>query len=200
MEGLSLLLNEKKMEGRLSGVKVSRTIKILHVLFVDDVVILSKASAEEWMEIDMLLKTLCSASRLMINITKSTVLQAGLSEEDLRPFKALFPFKFEDLEAGFKYLGFYLKTSLYRAGDWCWLLKKMEKKISNWCFRWLSLGGRYILLKAVLESESVYWMSLALIPGSVLNSIRKLMYHFLWKKNQEFWYYPSMQMGKVGIA
>jgi len=90
MEGLSLLLNGKKLEGRLTGVKVSRTIKILHVLFVDDVVILLKASTEEWIEIDLLLKTFCLASGLMINITKTTILQAGLSEEDLRPFKALF--------------------------------------------------------------------------------------------------------------
>jgi hypothetical protein len=60
----------------------------------------------------------------------------------MRPFKAHFPFNFEELETGFKYLGFFLKTSMYRACDWCWLLKKIEKKISNWCFRWLSLGGR----------------------------------------------------------
>ena len=57
MEGLSLLLKYKNLEGKLSGVKVYRTIKILHVLFVDDVVTMSKANAEEWVEINKLLKT-----------------------------------------------------------------------------------------------------------------------------------------------
>jgi len=119
----------------------------------------------------------------MINISKSTVLQEGISEEDLRPFKSLFPFNLEDLDIGFKYLGYYIKTGMYRVCDWCWILKEMEKKINNWCYRWLSLGGRYTLLKDVLESHSVYWMSLASIPRSVLNSIRKLMYNFLWQRN-----------------
>jgi hypothetical protein len=74
MEGLSLLLNEKKFDGRLTGVKVSRTIKILHVLFFYDVVILLKPSTKEWMEIDKVLKTLCSTYGLLINISKSIVL------------------------------------------------------------------------------------------------------------------------------
>jgi hypothetical protein len=74
MEGLSLLLNEKKFDGRLTEVKVSRTIKILHVLFFYDVVILLKPSTEEWMEIDKVLKTLCSTYGLLINISKCIVL------------------------------------------------------------------------------------------------------------------------------
>jgi hypothetical protein len=87
--------------------------------------------------------------------------------------------------SGFKYLGYFLKTGPHRANDWSWLLKKMEKKIDNWCYRWLSLGGRYTLLKVVLESQPVYWMSLAYVPRSVLNSIRKLMFNFLWRRNND---------------
>jgi hypothetical protein len=41
-------------------------------------------------------------------------------------------------------------------------------------------GRSFILLKSVLESHSVYWMSLAIIPASVLNQIRKVMFSFLW--------------------
>jgi hypothetical protein len=185
MEGLSLLLKDNQKEGKLTGVKVSRSIKILHVLFVDDVIIMSNATIQEWWEIDKLLKSFCSASGLLVNESKSTMLQEGLSEHDLVPFKALFPYNFEDLDAGFKYLGYFLKTGTHRAIDWCWLLKKMEKKIDNWCYRWLSLGGRYTLLKVVLESQSVYWMSLAIVPRSVLNSIRKLMFNFLWRRNMD---------------
>jgi hypothetical protein len=48
MEALSLLLNKSKLENKLSGVKVSNLIRILHLLFVDDVLILSKADLTEW--------------------------------------------------------------------------------------------------------------------------------------------------------
>jgi len=102
------------------------------------------------------LKSFCSALGLTINESKSTMLQEGILEQELGPFKALFPFSFEDLDVGFKYLSYFLKIGLYQASDWCWLLKKLEKKINNWCYRWLSLGGRYTLIKVVLKSQSVY--------------------------------------------
>jgi hypothetical protein len=47
MEGLSLSLKESQSEGKLTGIKVSRMVRILHILFVDDVIIMSNASILE---------------------------------------------------------------------------------------------------------------------------------------------------------
>jgi len=52
----------------------------------------------------------------------------GLSNADLIPFKSILPYTFTDLSVGFKYLGYLLKTGVYRADDWNWLVTKMEKK------------------------------------------------------------------------
>jgi hypothetical protein len=51
MESISLLLKKGQSEGSLTGVKVSRIVKILHLIFVDDILIMTKASLEEWMVI-----------------------------------------------------------------------------------------------------------------------------------------------------
>ena len=51
MEGLSLLLKKGKDEGKLSGVKVSRLVKILCLFFVEDVLIITNGLIEEWSEI-----------------------------------------------------------------------------------------------------------------------------------------------------
>jgi hypothetical protein len=51
MESFSLLLKKGQTEGSLTGVKVSRIVKILHLFFVDDILIMTKASLEEWKEI-----------------------------------------------------------------------------------------------------------------------------------------------------
>jgi hypothetical protein len=48
MEGLNLSLKKGEADQKLTGVKVSRVINILHLIFVDDVLIMSKASLEEW--------------------------------------------------------------------------------------------------------------------------------------------------------
>jgi hypothetical protein len=94
--------------------------------------------------------------------------------------KELLPFEVKPIDDGFKYLGFFLKPNCYTRADWNWLEKKFEKIILNWSHRWLSLGGRVILVKVVLESIYVYWISLAKIPKSVLNNIRRRMFSFLW--------------------
>jgi hypothetical protein len=44
-------------------------------------------------------------------------------------------------------------------------------------------------MKSVLESQPVYWMSLAAIPYSVLNKLRKVMFNFLWNGNSETHHY-----------
>jgi hypothetical protein len=89
------------------------------------------------------------------------------------------------LSIGFKYLGFYLKSGVQKAIDWRWLLTKVESKIQQWSYRWLSLGGRYILCKSVLESQPIYWLSLAAIPTSILHKLRSILYNFLWSGNRE---------------
>jgi hypothetical protein len=64
MEGLRILLKEIQSEGKLTGVQVSRTINILHILFVDDEIIMTKATKSEWWEIDKIIKLFYLASSL----------------------------------------------------------------------------------------------------------------------------------------
>jgi hypothetical protein len=92
------------------------------------------------------------------------------------------------LSVGFKYLGFF-KIDSYKVVDWQWLLKKYEQRICHWCNHFLTLGGRYVLIKVVLESQPVYWLALAHIPGSVLNQIRMMTFSFLWSEQNSSSYH-----------
>jgi hypothetical protein len=71
MEGLSLALKRGQAEGKLTGIKVSRFIRILNFLFVDDILIMSKASLNEWQEINRILTSFCSATGLLIKFQKT---------------------------------------------------------------------------------------------------------------------------------
>jgi hypothetical protein len=48
MEGLNLILSKSIYEHNISGIKVSKLLKIVHLMFVDDVLIMSKADLSEW--------------------------------------------------------------------------------------------------------------------------------------------------------
>ena len=86
----------------------------------------------------------------------------------------------EPLVSGFKYLGYFLKPLGYRVSDWIWLVQKFEKRICHWSHKLLSLGGRLILVQAVLSSIPVYCLGLVPIPLSILHRLRSIMFSFLW--------------------
>jgi hypothetical protein len=70
-------------------------------------------------------------------------------------FSTPFSYSNIDLEDGLKYLGFVLKLNDYLKKDRKWLIVKVEKWINIWCHRWLSRGGRLVLLKFVLGNSSL---------------------------------------------
>jgi hypothetical protein len=180
MESLSLLIKSRQRDGSLIGIEVSRLTKILHLLFVDDILILTHALVQEWTVVMELIIVFFMESGLKVNPTKSMMHYLGLLEMKLDVFKICIPYSFSDLTEGFKYLGYYLKDGIPKYKYLSWLIQKVEKKIKHWSYRWLSLGGRFTLCKYMLESQPVYWLSLASIPLSILHKLRSLLYNFLW--------------------
>jgi hypothetical protein len=185
MEILSILLKKGQEEGNLTGVKVSRVITILHLIFFYDVLIMTKETVEEWMVIKTTLEQFCSASGLKVNLNKYTFHHVGLQGEYLARFKDIFPYNFMELSGGFRYLGYFIKAEKNSFEDWRWLIIKFEKRIKHWCNCWLTLGGRCTLAKVVLKTQSVFWMALTAVPISVLTKIRKLIFDFLWTGNRK---------------
>jgi hypothetical protein len=196
MEGLSLAIKKSQEEGLVSGIKVTRLIRILHLLFVDDILIMTKASVTEWMEIQNLLAIFCSATGLLINAHKTSFYQFGVQQQVLDSLKEIFHYSINNLTDGFKYLGYILKADRFKVEDWNWLISKYENRISHWCNRWLTLGGRLVLVKAVLESQPVYWLALENIPSSVLHRIRQVVFNFLWdgKRKRKGFHLCSWQL------
>lgn len=98
---------------------------------------------------------------------------------------SVFNYNIRDLSEGFYYLDFFLKIDRYATNDWLWLVQKYEKRIKNWCTRWLTLRGRLVLIKVVLECQLVYWLTLATLRAAIQNKIYQITYNFLWSGNKE---------------
>ena len=126
---------------------------------------------------------------MCININKSCFLHNDLDEALLQKIYGLLPYRFDFLNKGFDYLGYFLKPSGYLIKDWHWLVSKFEKRITHWTNRILSIGGRLVLIRSVLSSIPIFWLSLVPIPASILDKLRKLIFSFLWgssSKNKKF--------------
>ena len=117
MEGLSLALKRNQENGLLSSIKVSCLLKILHLLFVEDILLMNFGAIAEWIEICRILNLFCNAYGLQINPYKTTFLHYGITPSVLDSLKYYFPYNHRDLVEGFRYLGFYLKFNRLKAAD-----------------------------------------------------------------------------------
>nr|GEX08838.1 RNA-directed DNA polymerase, eukaryota [Tanacetum cinerariifolium] len=62
---------------------------------------------------------------------------------------------------------------------WDDIICKLKSRLSKWKLKTLSIGGRLTLLKSVLGSTRIFWMSLYKVPKSVLSSMEAIRRNFL---------------------
>ena len=153
---MSRLIQNIIAERKLEGVYIATLVRIIDLLFVDYILLFGKGIVGEWIVYKELLDTFCLAMRMKISANKTAFLVWGMEEEDFAQLRVVFPFEFKPLYSALKYLGYFLKSNHYTKEHWMWLLKKFKRRLGRWYNRWLSLGGKYILEKVVLENISVY--------------------------------------------
>lgn len=121
-------------------------------MFVDYVIRFGEGTLEEWTTYKSIMDLFSNSTSMKISESNSIFLEFAMDDHIIKEFKKLFPFEVKPLNLGFKYLGYYLKPNNY-SKDYCmWLVGKVENRITQWCNKWLTLGGRMILVKEVLKN------------------------------------------------
>jgi hypothetical protein len=179
------LIHKEIKSGNLKGIAVSSSFSLSHLLFIDDILIFCQGNMNYIEHLKTLLTTFCKATGMLINKEKSSLFIWGMSDLEQQHISHILDIHLPKPEAGFKYLGFFLKANGYVKKDWLWLVAKVEKKVNSRCNRWLSRADRLILLKSVLEAIPVYWITLSWVPKGILNKIRQLSFQFLWSGSKE---------------
>jgi hypothetical protein len=78
-----------------------------------------------------------------------------------------------------RYLGLPLHGTKLKIGDWNPLFDRVAAKLESWSSRYLSKGGRLILLNSVINSILVFYFSIFKAPKSIwkrLDTLRKLFF------------------------
>ena len=79
IESLSLLVNQAHLESHIQGIKVSSSLHLTHLLFVDDVLLFGVGTIEEWKHFKILLDLFCSTMGMSISKAKSSFLYNKLN-------------------------------------------------------------------------------------------------------------------------
>ena len=131
VEGLSRFIHSAQLRGDFQGISFGNNIILSHILFVDDIIMVSDGSERSLSTLYEVLLIFCKASGMIINEDKSSLYYSSLNESELLTIQNIFSFNIEKIESGMKCLGFHLKPCRYLKKDWDWLITKVEMRIKN---------------------------------------------------------------------
>ncbi|KAL4388297.1 hypothetical protein GQ457_09G027380 [Hibiscus cannabinus] len=180
-EALHLYLSKAVEIGLFSGFSFGNgegQINVSHLQFADDLMIFCEASLEQVMNVKRVLRVFELASGLQLNLKKSRIFGINIPETVLDSWADSVGCEIGKFPT--EYLGLPLGPKRNSVALWEPIVDKFSYRLASWKSVSLSFGGRIVLLKSVLFSLPIYYMSLFKLPMSVYRKLTSLMANFLW--------------------
>ena len=86
-----------KTKGLIIGIKISSSLALTHLLFVDDVVLFGIGTIEEWLAFEVILDTFCKAYGMCISVDKSGFLFNNMEVGTLNNITIFFPYRLDHI-------------------------------------------------------------------------------------------------------
>lgn len=178
-EVLGSMLREASNQGIFKGIAFGdSSIPLTHLQYADDTIIFVDDSVNSIRGVKSVLQCFQLLSGLKINFDKSEIFAHKIcSVNQVEGAKIL------NCKVGvwpMKYLGVPIGFSCKRKIFWEPLVKKFKQKLASWKADSLNQAGRLVLVKSVLDSLPVYWMSVHLIPPSICDTLERIRRNFFW--------------------
>ncbi|CAJ2637850.1 unnamed protein product [Trifolium pratense] len=136
---------------------------VSHLQFADDTLLLGVKSWANVRALRAVLVLFETMSGLKVNFNKSMLVGVNIPESWLGEAASALCCKVGKIP--FLYLGLQIGGDPRRLSFWEPMLIRIRKRLSGWKSRFLSFGGRLILLKCVLTSLPVYTLSFFKAPS-----------------------------------
>lgn len=115
---------------------------------------------------------------MKVNFFKSKLIGISVEDANLRRFATLLHCRIA--AAPFRYLGMPVGGNPRRSSFWEPVISRVKKRLVAWKNKSLSFGGRICLIKSVLSSIPLYFLSFFKAPIGVIKSCHCIMRSFLW--------------------
>ena len=178
MEPLNYMLVRAKELGWISGFKASSLgTSVSHLHFADDTLVFLDATEAQVANLRFILVCFELVSGLHANLAKSKLLSVGVvSNLDLLAMVLGCGLEFLPTS----YLGLPLGAKYFSEALWNPVVDRYSKKLALWKCPLLSYGGKLVLVKSVLSSLPLYFLSLFSMPMTVVHVIERIIRNFLW--------------------
>jgi hypothetical protein len=157
--------------------------------YADDTLCIGEASVGNLWTLKAMLRGFEMASGLKVNFFKSCLVGVNLSDDFLGMAS-----NFLNCRIGrtpFKYLGLMVGGNPRSLATWEPMLNTIRGRLGNWGNRYVSLGGRIVMLNVVLSAIPIFYLSFLKMPIKVWKEVVKIQRKFLWgglsRKNKTCW-------------
>ncbi|XP_068486473.1 uncharacterized mitochondrial protein AtMg00310-like [Phaseolus vulgaris] len=146
--------------------------------YADNTLFFCKAKSKSVFNLKVMLNCFELASGLKVNFSKSRLGGIGVEQTEILHFAKIL--NCEVMSIPFKYLGMPVGGCHKRGEFWDEVVNRVKKRLGRWKGRFISMAGRICLIKSVLSSIPLFYLSLFKIPSIVLKKIVSLQRNFLW--------------------
>lgn len=181
VEGFIKMVESAVESGRLKGIRITPSAPCISQLcFADDTILFSQATTRDAEVIRSILDLYVAASGQIINLEKSTIIfSPNAQAETGDAIRQILPF--QEVDKFDKYLGLPSRIGKSKTEVFSYLKERLWARVQGWQEKTLSMAGREILIKSVLQAIPTYVMSCFRLPRSILDEVEKIIRGFWWR-------------------
>jgi len=173
-EGFNVLTNAVVGAHLFTGYGVGKgdEVRLTYLQFADDTLIIGEKS---WLNVRTMRSVLLlfeELSGLKVNFNKSMLTGENISASWLSAAAVLMNCRRGIIP--FVYLGLPIGGDSRKISFWKPVIDRIVSRLSSWNHKFLSFGGRLVLLKSVLSSLPDYFLSFFKAPTGIISSIESI--------------------------
>ena len=165
------------------GVGSTGSAVVSHLQFADDTLLIGEKSWANVRALRAVLTLFADMSGLKVNFNKSLLVGINIRESWLIEAASLLNCKVGKIS--FLYLGLSIGGDPRRLVFWEPVINTIKSRLAGWQSRFLSYGGRLILLKSVLSSLPVYALSFFKAPSGIISTIESIFNKKIWGGSED---------------
>ena len=152
------------------------------IQYVDDTLVVLKADASQLLCLKALLQTFANSTGLKVNYLKSSMMPINTCNDRLMHFAMTINCQTGCLP--FTYLGLPLSITKPSMEHFVPIVQRVERRLCG-IADFLNYGGKLQLVKSVLSSLPLFYMSYLEVPIAIKDQIIKYMRYCLWRKKTD---------------